>query len=161
MTDRLITDMPAWMPALWEANGWRWGGRYTNRPDAMHYEYMGTPESAKAWRPPTSQTTPKELMMNVPFAVGFAVMENDDLVITDKDGAIYHFDADNTVDAIEYSSAYNANPSLWGGPIPTTHRECIGVYPISREGKALANGAPGAIGYCQVFTDGSRYRWVR
>lgn len=43
MTSRLITDMPSWMPRLWEAHGFRWGGRYKTRPDAMHYEYMGRP----------------------------------------------------------------------------------------------------------------------
>jgi hypothetical protein len=44
--DTLITDMPDWMVALWEAYGFRWGGTYS-RPDAMHYEFMGTPGDAK------------------------------------------------------------------------------------------------------------------
>jgi hypothetical protein len=43
--DTLVTDMPDWMPQLWEAYGFRWGGTYT-RPDAMHYEFMGTPQQA-------------------------------------------------------------------------------------------------------------------
>jgi hypothetical protein len=41
----IVTDMPDWMPQLWEAYGFRWGGTYT-RPDAMHYEFMGTPQQA-------------------------------------------------------------------------------------------------------------------
>jgi hypothetical protein len=43
----LITNMPAWMPELWADYGFRWGGDYTSNKDAMHYEYMGTPEQAK------------------------------------------------------------------------------------------------------------------
>jgi hypothetical protein len=46
MGSRLITDMPAWMPKLWEAHGFRWGGTYRSRPDAMHYEFMLTPADA-------------------------------------------------------------------------------------------------------------------
>jgi hypothetical protein len=42
MGKHLITDMPAWMPDLWNAYGFRWGGDYINRPDAMHYEFMGS-----------------------------------------------------------------------------------------------------------------------
>jgi hypothetical protein len=44
--DTLVTDMPDWMPQLWSAYGFRWGGTYT-RPDAMHYEFMGTPTDAR------------------------------------------------------------------------------------------------------------------
>lgn len=40
MGSRLITDMPSWMPNLWNAYGFRWGGDYKTRPDAMHYEFM-------------------------------------------------------------------------------------------------------------------------
>lgn len=40
---RLITDMPSWMPDLWNAYGFRWGGDYVNsKKDAMHYEFMGS-----------------------------------------------------------------------------------------------------------------------
>lgn len=42
----MVTDMPPWMPALWESYRFAWGGRWTNRPDPMHYEYMGTPAQA-------------------------------------------------------------------------------------------------------------------
>ncbi len=40
------TDMPEWMPPLWEAHMFRWGGNYRSRQDAMHYEFMGTPADA-------------------------------------------------------------------------------------------------------------------
>lgn len=46
MGPKLITDMPAWMVDLWQAHGFRWGGSYQTRPDAMHYEFMGTPADA-------------------------------------------------------------------------------------------------------------------
>lgn len=47
MGSRLITDMPNWMFQLWEAHMFRCGARYKTRPDAMHYEFMGTPTDAK------------------------------------------------------------------------------------------------------------------
>ncbi len=47
MTDRLVTDMPAWMPDLWKSKQFRWGGDYRTRKDAMHYEFMGTPGDAR------------------------------------------------------------------------------------------------------------------
>ena len=46
MGSTLITDMPRWMPELWAQYGFRWGGSYTGRKDAMHYEFMGTPTDA-------------------------------------------------------------------------------------------------------------------
>lgn len=42
MGETLITDMPGWMPDLWNAYGFRWGGDYRSRPDAMHYEFIGS-----------------------------------------------------------------------------------------------------------------------
>lgn len=89
---------------------------------------------------------PEKKMTRLPDAVGFAIMANDDLVITTRDGAIYHYDADGIHDEVGYKSAYNAHPELWGGPSPTTNRECIGIY---------AQGS----GYVQVFDTGERYRW--
>lgn len=44
--DRLVTDMPPWMPTLWWDHLFFWGGWYRARPDAMHYEFLGTPEDA-------------------------------------------------------------------------------------------------------------------
>lgn len=47
MQSTLKTDMPSWMPVLWERYKFRWGGHYTGRKDAMHYEFMGTPGDAE------------------------------------------------------------------------------------------------------------------
>jgi hypothetical protein len=41
-TSPLHTDMPSWMPDLWNDYGFRWGGDYTGRKDAMHYEQMAS-----------------------------------------------------------------------------------------------------------------------
>lgn len=46
MGPRLVTDMPRWLPALWKEHGFRWGGDYTRRKDAMHFEFMGTRDEA-------------------------------------------------------------------------------------------------------------------
>ncbi len=44
----LITDMPVWLPALWQAWGFTWGGAYKGgRRDPMHFEFLGTPADAK------------------------------------------------------------------------------------------------------------------
>lgn len=43
MGDRLVTDMPAWVPECAERWGLYWGGRYKSNPDAMHFEFLGTP----------------------------------------------------------------------------------------------------------------------
>lgn len=46
-TGALHTDMPAWMPALWNRYGFAWGGAYTSgNVDPMHYEFMGSPDDA-------------------------------------------------------------------------------------------------------------------
>jgi hypothetical protein len=45
-TTPLKTDMPRWMPQLWESYGFRWGGNYSGRKDAMHYEFMGSVSEA-------------------------------------------------------------------------------------------------------------------
>lgn len=43
----VVTDMPDWMPDLWNAYGFRWGGDYSSgKVDAMHYEFMGSAQDA-------------------------------------------------------------------------------------------------------------------
>jgi hypothetical protein len=46
MKSPLTTDMPRWMVQLWKNHGFAWGGDYTGRKDAMHFEFMGTPADA-------------------------------------------------------------------------------------------------------------------
>ena len=44
---RPVTDMPAWLALLWNAFGFAWGGDYSgSKADAMHLEFMGSPEDA-------------------------------------------------------------------------------------------------------------------
>jgi hypothetical protein len=43
----LVTDMPTWLPGLWKAWGFRWGGDYQGLKDPMHLEFMGSPDTAR------------------------------------------------------------------------------------------------------------------
>lgn len=52
------TDMPAWVPELWKAHGFEWGGDWDGRQDPMHMQFDGTPEDAK--RIAASLNKPKE-----------------------------------------------------------------------------------------------------
>src|SRR4029077_15917518 len=45
-TSPLVTDMPNWMPDLWNEYGFRWGGDYSGDQEAMHYEFMGSVNDA-------------------------------------------------------------------------------------------------------------------
>ena len=47
MSAQLVTDMPPSMVELWKSKQFRWGGDYRGRKDAMHYEFMGTPDDAR------------------------------------------------------------------------------------------------------------------
>lgn len=51
MMSPLRTDMPRWMVEMWKDLGFRWGGDYTGRKDAMHFEFMGTPADATRLAP--------------------------------------------------------------------------------------------------------------
>lgn len=42
----LTTDIPDWMVDLFGRYGFAWGGDYGGTPDAMHFEFMGTPGQA-------------------------------------------------------------------------------------------------------------------
>lgn len=43
MQSTFKSDIPPAVVRMWEACGFYWGGRYMNRPDAMHFEYIGRP----------------------------------------------------------------------------------------------------------------------
>jgi hypothetical protein len=43
MQSTFKSNMPPKMVRMWEACGFYWGGRYTDRPDAMHFEYIFRP----------------------------------------------------------------------------------------------------------------------
>lgn len=47
------TDLPPWLPLLWNRYGFAWGGNYNGdgrfgKADSMHFEFMGTPADADA-----------------------------------------------------------------------------------------------------------------
>lgn len=44
----LTTDMPDWLPELFKAWGFRWGGDWTRRPDPMHFSNRTTRQEAQA-----------------------------------------------------------------------------------------------------------------
>jgi hypothetical protein len=48
MGSKLITDLPPKVVHAWESCHFYWGGRYENRPDAMHFEYVGRPQDVAA-----------------------------------------------------------------------------------------------------------------
>lgn len=48
-TSPLVTDMPSWMPDLWNGYGFRWGGDYSGSKDAMHYEFMESVAAAASY----------------------------------------------------------------------------------------------------------------
>jgi hypothetical protein len=48
MGSTLKTDLPPAVVRAWESCGFYWGGRYENRPDAMHFEYIGRPADVAA-----------------------------------------------------------------------------------------------------------------
>jgi hypothetical protein len=47
-TSPLTTDKPRWLVDRWNRYGFAWGGDYRGRKDAMHFEFMGTPDQAGA-----------------------------------------------------------------------------------------------------------------
>jgi hypothetical protein len=59
MGSTLRTDMPWWVPVVAKKWGLRWGGYYTTRKDAMHFEYMGlAADVAAIARAAAGSTTP-------------------------------------------------------------------------------------------------------
>lgn len=44
----IVCDIPQTAIEMWEAHGFRFGGRYKSKPDPMHLEFMGTPADAAA-----------------------------------------------------------------------------------------------------------------
>ena len=62
------TDMPKWLPDLWKAHMFGWGGDYPNRQDAMHLEFMGSPaDAARITRELKAGTAPVTVGRGLPI----------------------------------------------------------------------------------------------
>jgi hypothetical protein len=48
MSTTFHTDIPPAVVKAWESCHFYWGGRYANRPDPMHFEYVGRPADVAA-----------------------------------------------------------------------------------------------------------------
>ncbi|GAB3714667.1 peptidoglycan-binding protein [Mariniluteicoccus flavus] len=69
MASYFKSDIPPSVVAMWERAGFYWGGRYTGRPDTMHFEYVLPPSAVpgrlaqlrgtQPTRPPTTKPTTK------------------------------------------------------------------------------------------------------
>lgn len=77
MGSRLITDMPRSMVNLWGAHMFDWGGNYRSRPDAMHYEFAGTPDdAARIVRQLKQGTAPAVVASAFPLRLKDPMMKN-------------------------------------------------------------------------------------
>lgn len=97
----LVTNIPQQVVELWEAHGFRWGGRYGGKPDPMHFEFMGSVAEAKAHETrlrqflagngkpappapkpaPPSSSTPRVLRLTSPMMKGGDVKDLQRLLI--------------------------------------------------------------------------------
>lgn len=126
MGDKLITDMPPWMPALWKAWGFTWGGSYSGRKDAMHYEFTGTPKDARTFTakvhivqdaPVTVATAASippvkmEVVARMNIAINGIVVD----VLKAPGGGVWQLLADGSVYAWECPDhgAPNRHPEYW------------------------------------------------
>lgn len=150
-TDKLVTDMPDWMPKLWKEWGFGWGGDYKppTKKDAMHYEFTGTPDDARrlihkleeaqrpaAVAPPvTMEVVP---MYNPPIEISSPVVatlkaSGGGLWMLCENGAIYAWECMD-------HGAPNRHPEYW------VNRRAARLEPL---------GA----GYAVVDSTGSRYEY--
>ncbi|GAB3624131.1 hypothetical protein GCM10027418_22150 [Mariniluteicoccus endophyticus] len=47
MGSKFVSDIPPAVVKMWEEAGFYWGGRYSGRPDAMHFEYVLPPSAVQ------------------------------------------------------------------------------------------------------------------
>lgn len=73
MGSRLVTDIPARVVVLWESYGFTWGGRWKKRPDAMHFEFNGTPVDA------ARQTARAKATLGQPTEEDEVIADGDDI----------------------------------------------------------------------------------
>lgn len=135
----LTTDMPRWLPELWETWGFRWGGSYTGKPDAMHYEFMGSPTDARhaAMRLEQVGTIEEAQVVRIVGQHISTALIGKGYVATNELGEVYAW---QTADHGGYN---RLKPEQRLGD-----RKIIGIHHDTRN-------APD--GYCQVGDDGAMY----
>jgi hypothetical protein len=139
----LTTNMPGWMPDLWRQWGFGWGGAYTSAtPDAMHYEFLGTPADALRYvgqlRKPAINLTVKEAeVVRISGEHISTARIGKGFVATNESGAVYAFQT-------SYHGAYNTlKPEQRQG-----ERKIIGI---------VADTVNAPDGYTQLADDGALY----
>lgn len=109
----LTTDMPVWYREMWKRYGFRWGGDYTSAtPDSMHFEYMGTPQSAitDTSRARAALATPDHQPVPVPIP---SVSQEDPMTVAiqyDNDLDTFQADADGRLVQRYYQTGWKVNP---------------------------------------------------
>ncbi len=80
MSSTFHSEIPPAVVAMWNSCGWYWGGFYQNRPDTMHFEYIGRPSDvakhtakAKNYADPAAPKPPVVDGVNKPPATNLVV----------------------------------------------------------------------------------------
>lgn len=139
MTSPLRTDMPTWMVALWKDHGFAWGGEYTGRKDAMHFEFMGRPQDVPTIRPSGAGAVKIEGagVTRTPGTHVAACLIGKGSVQVNEKGEVYAYQT-------SYHGAYNT------------------LKPEQRQGTRLFVGVEpddtnASDGYCLIADDGALY----
>lgn len=139
MRSPLTTDMPDWMVTLWENNGFRWGGKYTGRKDAMHFEFMGTPADALALAPKHKVygTIEEAQVVRIKGQRIYSALVGKGVVMANEAGEVYAF-------STSFHGGYNTlKPEQRLG-----ERTITGIFPDTRNA---------ADGYVLTADDGATY----
>lgn len=92
---RIETDMPDWVPDLARRWGLHWGGLYADRPDPMHFEFLGTPNDVDR----------------------YPIPDLEDDMFTDADRALLKQAAKDAADAKKLASSANHEVKHPKGPL--------------------------------------------
>jgi D-alanyl-D-alanine carboxypeptidase len=139
MRSPLSTDMPTWMVQLWKNHGFAWGGEYTGRKDAMHFEFMGRPTDVPVIRPSGTGAVKIEGagVTRTPGERVYACLIGKGTVQCNEKGEVYAYQA-------TYHGGYNTlKPEQRQGT-----RLFVGIAPDD-------TNAPD--GYCLIADDGALY----
>jgi hypothetical protein len=140
--DKLITDMPPWMPPLWRAWGFSWGGAYRGRKDAMHYEFLGSPDTARELvaRLRNNQAIPRPAAVHfTDYAAGEDEMRRYDIQIALDDQGRGHLPspldvpADRVVSLVAHGP-YPPDDGYWNTPVVGRQARDNGTMVTATEG---------------------------